>query len=74
MRENSRRIKIKVWNGEKLRFDLIKDYSSHGNFSYSVLNNITVEVVKGWFFTQLNCEFPTCKFYNVSYLLYKNNL
>jgi len=46
MRENLRQIEIKVWNGEKLRVDLIEDYDSNDNFSYYVLNNITVEVNK----------------------------
>ena len=46
MRKNLRQIEIKVWIGEKFRVDLIEDYSSNENFSYSVLNNITIEVNK----------------------------
>ena len=46
MRNNLRKIEIKVWIGEKFRVDLIEDYSCNKNISYSVLNNITVEVDK----------------------------
>lgn len=46
MRNNLRQIEIKVWIGKKFRVDLIEDYSCNKNISYSVLNNITVEVDK----------------------------
>jgi len=46
MRENLSQIEIKVWVGKNFRVDIIDDYSCNNNFSYSVLNNITVEVNK----------------------------
>lgn len=46
MRTDLRQIAIKVWSGGKFKVDLIEDYSCNKSFSYSVLHNVTLEVVK----------------------------